>query len=368
MGKLDKALFSWTILLTLAVSPGIANSQTSTPTTENFPLLLSQEVDSSNTVPRGKPLVYSVATRKSKAISSDSVSCSIDLTPIKFSADGEVDNVKYVWKGTLLLSEDTDVATGKPTLVFVENSTFNLITPVLRNLAKTIEGELNTAGKKAEGCQNSFNGASAWVSADLPPRLGAKAGMTKRTCTCVREGECAISDIASGEVKLTWRIDAQKSKNNRDILLPVVLEERSDSFQGGEVFEVLKKWGIVRLIDDVFKTRIIDTTRNLGNAAAITNLVGYLSIPKPPTAHKLDIVKWDKPNEVFDDELLRDTRDPNVIYPIGRLPLYSSVEPYALTIERKYAWIRGPGCYIARCIREFGMDGVHNGKCPDLRK
>lgn len=362
MEKLNRKLTSWSILLTLAISFGCANSQATTKTKAR---------EKSSTSPVASKIIAPVA--------SGSTSCKIDLTPIAFRtqlrAESKGGNIYFVWKGRLLLSEGTDIATKKPNLVFNEQSTVNFITPVLGNVARTVQDNLNAIGKKSENCQNSFNGATAWVTPDLPPRLGAKAGMTKRACTCISEGNCTISDVTTDEVTAIWRIDAkrkcttreqpQKKEICQDIELPIVLESRSDDSGGGDVFKVLKDWGIVNIIDDVFKTGIMDSTRDLDNAFSIANIPNHPSLPKPPN-HTLYIreVKWDKPN-VDGEEFLRDTRYPDVIYPIERFNF--KVEPYALTTERTYEFPIGIGCNLAACIREFGMDSV-GSSCPYLGK
>lgn len=279
--------------------------------------------------------------------------CSLDMTPIKYQSAGTHEGISYVVIGDLKLAKGAKTPDGKRTIDFIEDTSFNFVTPVFAQLAESFSNTMNQAGAEHNNCQNSFGGASAWVSSNIPPRIEAKAGGTKRACTCSDApcptweqplricNKCGIQDGPSGEVKKGWRVDAAVDGSGNGVQLLLVEEFSTTSTGGGDISQLLGDLGIIGLLDGAFNTNIKDQADKIAQAmSAVGNITALIKIPEPIRT-KWNSAAW-------------------------TAPTITNVQPYSLAINRSFGLIEGTACIVSKCIREYGVDGIRNGLCPDL--
>lgn len=284
---------------------------------------------------------------------SNSDQCQIDFSPINYQTVGSSSGIDYVSRGTMTLAKG-DLISGRSTVEFSDISTLNIANPILQNLASNLNSQIYNAGKQNDSCNNSFGGSQVWLESSSPPRLKGKAGGTKRSCTCGTVpcptwdkpfrtcDQCLVSDIASGEVQVGWRIDTRLEPQTSSVVFPIVLEYRNSSTSGGEIFNLLQGLGIVDIFDNIFRLNLDSAATNIGAAlSASANTTGRIPLPEMPIRIQVKTVAWSAPNA-------------------------SNVQPYAVSMTRTFSLFEGTACVFSRCLRHYGMDGIIAGACPDL--
>ena len=372
-------------LIFMGALPIQAYAQVDATTPKSVLLTPPQAIERELSIDNKKVTAPLVEIPSASKVSPESVSCVIDLSPIDFTTNGTTANVNYAVKGTLVLSKGTDPATGKSTVDIEENSVLHFASPVLTRLTTTMAEELNAAGNRANGCQNSFGGASAWISSAIPPRIAAKAVGTKRSCSCATVlcpvfpadpgrlcDRCLIQDIAGGEAEVKWRIDVRIDASQAGIELPVIEEYRSTSMSGGVVFDLMRDLGIVDLLDRALPIGLTSSVQEISQTlSAAGNIVGQLRLPELPIRTVLKDVSWTAPQIPPQTILARQDlsiRFGGISIPIIIVPEIKAqfLEPYALAIKKSSSFFERTACIVSRCIRQYGIDGTRNGACPDL--